>query len=336
MTLRVLLRELLVERAVGYLEHERAAVRHRVAGVDREVHQDLLNLPRVRLDVGDVVAGAEDDVDVLADQPAQQRLDLAEAGPRIEHPRLEDLAAAEREQLPGQRGGAIRRETDLVEMPGLDAPRRQHLREQLAVALDRRQQVVEVVGDAAGELADGLHLLRLAVLLLEGVLVALQPPLGHGAMNRLAQPGQPIFLEVVRRATMERLDGRLLADAAGHDDERHVEAGVLQRVECADGAERRQDEVREDDVEVGGESRPIFGVGLDALPHGIEAGTLHRVQDELRIVGLVFDQEHPQLLVHPALSPVRFGLRVAGTNCGWSTVGMCHVPIGIRIAMLAG
>ena len=37
----------------------------------------------------------------------------------------------------------------------------------VAVAEHRRQEVVEVVGDAAGELADGLHLLRLAELLLE-------------------------------------------------------------------------------------------------------------------------------------------------------------------------
>ena len=38
---------------------------------------------------------------------------------------------------------------------------------QVAVAENRRQQVVEVVRDAAGELADRLHLLRLAQLLFE-------------------------------------------------------------------------------------------------------------------------------------------------------------------------
>ena len=39
--------------------------------------------------------------------------------------------------------------------------------QELAVADDHRQQVVEVVRDAAGEPADRLHLLRLAQLLLE-------------------------------------------------------------------------------------------------------------------------------------------------------------------------
>ena len=34
-------------------------------------------------------------------------------------------------------------------------------RQQLGVAEDRGQEIVEVVGDAAGELADRIHLLRL-------------------------------------------------------------------------------------------------------------------------------------------------------------------------------
>ena len=41
------------------------------------------------------------------------------------------------------------------------------LQQHLGVAADDGEQVVEVVGDAAGEPADGLHLLRLAELLLE-------------------------------------------------------------------------------------------------------------------------------------------------------------------------
>ena len=41
------------------------------------------------------------------------------------------------------------------------------LEQQLAISEDGRQHVVEVVGDAAGEPSDGIHLLRLVVLLLE-------------------------------------------------------------------------------------------------------------------------------------------------------------------------
>ena len=49
----------------------------------------------------------------------------------------------------------------------LGSPVAEPVEGELAVAADRGQQVVEVVGDAAGELADGLHLLRLAQLALE-------------------------------------------------------------------------------------------------------------------------------------------------------------------------
>jgi isocitrate dehydrogenase (NAD+) len=48
---------------------------------------------------------------------------------------------------------------------------RQAVAHRLGVARDRRQQVVEVVRDPAGELADGLHLLRLPELLLQAALV---------------------------------------------------------------------------------------------------------------------------------------------------------------------
>src|SRR5205823_9201639 len=61
-------------------------------------------------------------------------------------------------------------------------PRRQVAQQQLRVAEDGRQQVVEVMRNAAGELAHGLHLLRLAELLLEVALiadVALRAPDAH-------------------------------------------------------------------------------------------------------------------------------------------------------------
>ena len=49
----------------------------------------------------------------------------------------------------------------------LDAKRlRQQALQRLRAAADRGQQIVEVVRDAAGELADGFHLLRLAQRLL--------------------------------------------------------------------------------------------------------------------------------------------------------------------------
>src|SRR5438309_1796359 len=60
------------------------------------------------------------------------------------------------------------------------------LRDQLGVRQDDGEQVVEVVGNPAGELADRFHLLGLAQLLLEGA------PLGDVFGNRLEAFDPPI------------------------------------------------------------------------------------------------------------------------------------------------
>ena len=76
---------------------------------------------------------------------------------------LQVLLPREGEQALGQRGaplGPLDRAVDQARRPA--AASRQALAQQLEVAEHGRQQVVEVVRDAAGELADRLHLLRLA------------------------------------------------------------------------------------------------------------------------------------------------------------------------------
>ena len=62
-------------------------------------------------------------------------------------------------------------------------------RDQLEPAHDRREQIVEIVGDAAGELADRLHLLRLAKRFL-----GLEPlaDLGLQPVERGAEVGGPL------------------------------------------------------------------------------------------------------------------------------------------------
>ena len=83
---------------------------------------------------------------------------------QVERLGLHDVLAAEHEQLAGQAGGAFGGEVDRlggIEQLGRQVgPGQQHAR----VALDHREHVVEIVRDAGGQLADGLHLLRLAQL----------------------------------------------------------------------------------------------------------------------------------------------------------------------------
>ena len=83
--------------------------------------------------------------------------------------RIERLPAREGQQPVGQRrgalGGALRGGDVAVEL--VDAALRHARLQQLQAAGDAGQQVVEVVREAAGELAHRLHLLRLAQLLLQ-------------------------------------------------------------------------------------------------------------------------------------------------------------------------
>ena len=103
------------------------------------------------------------------------------------------------------------------------SPARRRRSERLAVADDHRQQVVEVVGDAAGEPADRLHLLRLPELLLE------RPPLGdvHGHRDQ----GVP-FAGIGGRHQLDRQQhgaGRVIA-ALQHDlDVVHVAVPLITR-----------------------------------------------------------------------------------------------------------
>ena len=85
---------------------------------------------------------------------------------QVEHLGLEHLPAAEREQLAGERAArSAARGSPRLSRGGVG--RSGALEQQLAVAADHGEQVVEVVGDPAGEPADRLELLRLPQLLLE-------------------------------------------------------------------------------------------------------------------------------------------------------------------------
>ena len=83
--------------------------------------------------------------------------------------------AAEREELRGEVRGAPAGAPDLLEVArSRGSPGLKSRDQQLDVAEDDREHVVEVVGHAAGEPPDGLHLLRLTELLLRLAELALR------------------------------------------------------------------------------------------------------------------------------------------------------------------
>ncbi len=193
-----------VEMGVGGLDREPPAVGHRVAGVDGEVEDRVLELVGVAEGQPQAAGHHHLELHPLAERPAQQLVHRADQPVGVDRPRLERLAPGEGQQPVGQRGGALGRGHGEAGIAGqvlrpalVDAGLHQVER-----ADDAGEQVVEVVGDAPGELAHRLHLLRLAQRLLDpGPLLHLggqariglgerRRALGHLRFQHLAVPRQ--------------------------------------------------------------------------------------------------------------------------------------------------
>ena len=167
-----------VEIDVCCLDGELAPHRHRVARVDREVQHDLLDLTRIGHDAAELSPRQERELDVLAHQAAEHALHPPDERVEVDHLRLEDLLPAEREELAGERARPLGGVVDLHEVCAQRVALCDVRDGKARVAQDHRQQVVEVVRDAAREPADGLELLRLRELRLEQLLT------GHVAYRR--------------------------------------------------------------------------------------------------------------------------------------------------------
>ncbi len=127
----------------------------------------------------------EADVDVVGHQLPEDRLQIAEHGVQIEDCRLDRLAAAEGEELAGDRAGAIDCLLHVGEVGLAGRVLRQIRAEQLGIAADDHQDVVEVVRQAAGEVTDRIDLLRVLQLSLELVALRDVAAVEHDPADRL-------------------------------------------------------------------------------------------------------------------------------------------------------
>ena len=168
-----------VELRVPRLDGEFAARGHRVAGIDGEVQNHLLDLARVRNDLPHVIREHAHQVDVLADEAPQHLFHPRDDAIRLEHPRLQHLLAAKREELARERLRPARRRADLFDRLPFGVAVGEALLEQFGVAGDGGEHVVEIVGDAASELPDRFHLLGLAQLGLEPLALGDVDPGAH-------------------------------------------------------------------------------------------------------------------------------------------------------------
>ena len=152
-----------VEQALVGLDAQLAALGHRVAGVDRQVQDRALELVRV---------GARDQAPVRRLQRGQQPHRVRQRAHQqlrgighhladIDRARRQRLLAREGQQPADQVGAAVRGLQRRRQELGQLRIARMAVAQRGEVADHHRQHVVEIVRDAAGELADRLHLLRL-------------------------------------------------------------------------------------------------------------------------------------------------------------------------------
>src|SRR5205823_1443052 len=92
------------------------------------------------------------ELDVLADQPPQHGLQVGDDRIELEQLGREHLAATVREQLAGEVGGTRGRLANLLEVVAHGVLGGNVPHQQLRGAENRREDVVEVVRDPAGEL----------------------------------------------------------------------------------------------------------------------------------------------------------------------------------------
>ncbi len=148
------------ERFVPGADHEAAAVGHDVPGVHRKIDQGELQLRRVDLDWPQRRIQVDDQSHGLAERTPQHVGHGVEALAQIDSLGRQGLAAREAQQLAGQACAPPRGRQDRIQglvVAVLDKT----AVEQFGLAADDHQKVVEIVGDAAGQLAQGFQLLGL-------------------------------------------------------------------------------------------------------------------------------------------------------------------------------
>ena len=146
---------------IGGAHGELAAVGHGVARIDRQIDDHLLELRQVDLHRPQIAAVHHLQRHLLADQPLEQHAEIVDRLAQVEHLRAQRLLAREGQELPHQRRGAVGVLLDLDDVLERRIGRLVGVEQEVGRHHDGGQHVVEVVRDAAGELADQFHLLLL-------------------------------------------------------------------------------------------------------------------------------------------------------------------------------
>ena len=162
-----------------------------LGGVGHQIHDELLHLRRIRGNVRQPGREVIPHHRLLGDGHCEELGHLQHQAVQIHIDDLQMALPRIGQQLPGQVRGPQRGLLDLVQIGQGRALRRELHRPQIRVAQDGGEQVVEVVGDAAGQDAETLQLLGLAQGLLRLLPLSDVRPDGHElhGYTALAQEG---------------------------------------------------------------------------------------------------------------------------------------------------
>src|SRR5215467_107910 len=149
---------------VGRLQHEFSAMLHGVPCIHDKIEDDLLDLCTIGANGAQVRGKDGTHFNVFTDDAAQHLFKIVNQGVEIEDFGLQNLAAAEGQKLARQGSGAVGSVINAFQATAKFLGGTT-IQQQTAVATDDRQQIAEVVCDAAGQPADGFHLLRLPQLM---------------------------------------------------------------------------------------------------------------------------------------------------------------------------
>ena len=103
------LAEIFADGDISALQRKLAALGHGIFGIDDQVHDDLLELAGVGAGVTGLGGEPGHQLDVFADQRAEQPLHVADDGVDVDYFQFQHLLAAEGQQLPSQSGRPIGR-----------------------------------------------------------------------------------------------------------------------------------------------------------------------------------------------------------------------------------
>jgi hypothetical protein len=113
------------------------------------------------------------------------------------------------------------------------------------------------------------------------------------------EPRQSRLHNIIRGSDFNRLDRHFFAERPGNEDERQIGAGLDRKLQCGKAVEGRKFVIRENEVDSGDlKTGDELGAGLNAGYFTDEMIGLKELLNELRVMGVILQQQNPKRRCH--------------------------------------